>query len=529
MTTGTNDAGDRPLTAADILAAAGITEPPLINVTPPHGILAITEAINDGAIPSIYVRNGALVHLTRISAAVDTTPVAAVDLTADSLQRLLAQHTRTVRIRHTQNGAEHVPTMPPLPMLRAVLSAAEWPRVRPLRGVVTAPVIRADGTILQTEGYDPASGYYYAPVLPVPPIPDNPSPTDIATAKNLLLDTVLVDFPWANDASRTNYVALLVTPLLRTYIGGLSPLGAITATTPGSGKTLLAELVGRLYGYTSRPWVDSDTELRKALTAVLATSSDPVVIFDNVGEFDAVEQPTLAKLLTSLTWHDRALGSSNQIGVPNDRTWLVTGNNIRFGGDIPSRTVLVELDPRMPNPDQRSGFRIPDLADWLDSSENRGALLYHLLVLVRAWIVAGAPTIATPMRTFRRWASAMRGFVEFCGLSGFLANRDSLETHDDDAVIWQAFLATWYRRHGDNRLTASDLLADARPQWTGTDHVDPWGGAFLTNRRGEQLTVRGLGMMLASRRGRFFGPYVLHAGVDRTKTRVYWVTRQEDA
>lgn len=527
MITGTNDAGDRPLTAADILAAAGITSPPAIDITcAPYAIINLINAINDGAIPDIYVRNGALVHLTRITGdTTGTTPHAALDITPDTLALLLARHTHTYKKR----GDHEVPATPSTNVLRAVLAAAEWPGVQPLRGVVTAPVIRPDGTILQTPGYDPHTELYYTPTLPIPPIPDNPSPADIANAKNLLLDTVLADFPWANDASRANYIALLVTPLLRTYIGGLSPLGAITATTPGSGKTLLAELAGRLYGYTSRPWVDSDTELRKALTAVLATSSDPVVIFDNVGEFDAVEQPTLAKLLTSLTWHDRALGSSNQIGVPNDRLWLVTGNNIRFGGDIPSRTVLVELDPRMPNPDQRDGFRIPDLSDWLDSPENRATVLYHLLVLVRAWIVAGAPTIATPMRTFRRWASAMRGFAEFCGLSGFLANRDSLATHDDDAVIWQAFLATWYRRHGDNRLTASDLLADARPQWTGTDHVDPWAGTFLTNRRGEQLTVRGLGMMLTSRRGRFFGPYVLHAGVDRTKTRVYWVTRQEDA
>src|SRR5690606_19393655 len=109
-----------------------------------------------------------------------------------------------------------------------------------------------------------------------------------------------------------------------------SPLGAVSAVAPGSGKTLLTDIIGSLYGLSSRPWVNSDEELRKAVTALLRSSSDPVVTFDNVDEFDQIDQPSLAKLLTSEVWHDRELGTSNQIGMPNDRLWLATGNNLRF-------------------------------------------------------------------------------------------------------------------------------------------------------------------------------------------------------
>lgn len=516
-------------TAEDIVTAAGITPPPTIDVAAPQGINNLIQALDNGVLPDTYVRNGTLVQLVHVTATTNNSnqraPLAVVDVTPDSLQRLLARHTRTIRYRATRHGTEEVPTMHAGPVVKAVLTETRWPGLRPLRGIVTAPVIRPDGTILQTEGYDPATWLYYAPATPIPPVPDIPDATDIARAREFVFNHVLADFPWADTASKANYVALLVTPLLRPYIGGLAPLGAISATSPGSGKTLLTDIAGALYGLSSRPWVDDDTELRKAITATLASSSDPVVVFDNVGEFHAVEQPTLAKLLTSEIWHDRTLGSSNQIGLPNDRSWFVTGNNLRFGGDIPSRAVLVLLDPRMPDPDQRTGFTIPDLAAWLEEDPNRATLLYHLLVLARAWITAGAPRIATPMRNFRGWASAMAGFTTFHGLTGFMTNRGELAVHDDEATTWRSFLATWHARHGDQRLTAAKLLADSRHQWGGSEPVDPWGGTFLTNRRGEPLTVRGLGMMLAAKRGRWFGEYSLHADMDRTNTRVFYVQR----
>ena len=520
MTTERNNAGDRPLTADDILAAAGITSPPAIDITcAPYAIINLINAINDGAIPDVYVRNGALVHLTRITGdTTGTTPLAALDITPDTLALLLARHTRTYKKR----GDHEVPATPSTTVLRAVLAATEWPGARPLRGVVTAPVIRPDGRILQEPGYDPDTWLYYAPTLPIPPVPDFPDTVDVANAKNVIFGQVLADFPWADDASRANFLALLATPLLRPYINSLAPLGAISATAPGSGKTLLTDIIGSLYGLSSRPWVNSDEELRKAVTALLRTSNSPVVVFDNVDEFDQVDQPSLAKLLTSEVWHDRELGTSNQVGLPNDRLWLVTGNNIRLGGDIPSRTILVRLDPRMPHPDRRTNFRIPDLGRWLKNPENRGELLYHLLILARAWIAAGAPTIATPMRNFRDWASVMAGFTTYHGVPGFMDNRAELDVHDEQTVTWRAFLATWYRRHGARPLTAAELLADARVSWDGDD---PWHGTFLTNKHGDRPTVRGLGMMLSGKRGRFFGEYSLHRTVDGdTNTGLYYVT-----
>lgn len=494
--------------------------------TEPEAITGITDAIAAGAIPDTYVRGGALVQVAEVSGHTLAEQPLALSRTIqtigpDSLRRLLARHTDVYRKKAaTDGGVIHIPASPAVATCKAVLTETLWPGVPPLVNIVGAPVLRPDGSILQDPGYDPATRLYYAPQFPVDRIPDLPDIVDVRRARNFLLNVVLGDFPWATAADLANYMALLISPILRPYIGGVTPLGAISASDRGSGKTLLTDIIGSLYGATVRPWVSDDDELRKAVTSTLM-SSNAVVVFDNVGEYDAVEAPTLAKLLTSPVWDDRILGRSEEARLVNDRLWLVTGNNIRFGGDIAQRTVLVHLDPNCPRPDLRSGFIIPDLDEWLENSNNRAKVLHALLVLVRAWIVAGAPRENHQMRSFRRWACAMGGFLNFHELPGFLTNRDELEAQDDEATSWAAFLATWFSKFGSTPKTATDILASAQSMPGGFNFGDdPWNGTFITRANGQLPTAKGLGMMLGSRRGRFFGYLVLHG--ERDNHRKVW-------
>lgn len=509
---------------AEVLDAHGIepAEKPSLDIThEPYAILGLTDLIGDGAIPETYVRNGALSQIVEVSGDVlaaqeNTLPLAVVDVTSDALRRLLARHARLYKTRIVKDMEVQTPASPTVAVAKAVLSETHWPKVRPLSGVIGAPVMRPDGTILQEQGYDTVTRLYYAPVRDLPQVPHLPTTGDVDRARAFLLDYVLADFPWADGGSRANFVSLLMTPLLRPFIGGLAPLGAVSASAPGSGKTLLTDIPSKLFGATSRPWVQDDAELRKSITATLKTSSDPVVVFDNVGEFDQVDQPTLAKLLTSAAWSDRELGSSNQIGVPNDRLWLVTGNNLSFGGDIPSRTVLVVLDPRVPNPDLRTGFTIPDLGEWLEDTDNLSTLLYHLLVLARAWVVAGAPTADRSMRNFRRWARAMAGFTEWLGCTGFMGNADQLAEHDEEGATWHAFLSTWWEKFGAQPKTCVELLKSTESGWGAFGPAeDPWEGAFLTKADGSKPSARGLGKMLTGKAGRFYGEYTVRPVFDK--------------
>lgn len=516
--------------AEEIVEAAGVTPAPEIDVTyEPFAIIGIADAISAGALPETYVRNGQLVQIAEMSGDVlmdegHTLPLRVVPISPDGLRRLLARHTATYRIAKRKNketGKDEyfqVPVSPTVVVAKAVLSDTHWPKVPALLNVAHAPVFRPDGTILQEPGYDEATRLYYAPLREMPKVPDVPDVVDVGNAREFLLNYVIADIPWADGSSRANFVGLLMTPMLRPFIKGLSPLGAVDARAAGSGKTLLTDIIGYLYGSTSRAWVSDDGELRKSITATLQGTSEPVVVLDNVGERDQVDQPTLAKLLTGATWNDRELGSSRQIDALNDRLWMVTGNNISFGGDIPSRTVLVSLDTGEPDPDKRSGFRIPDLNTWLEDEKNQSQLLYHLLVLGRAWVVAGAPREDRTMRNFRRWACAMAGFTAHHGIDGFMTNTDALNTHDEETAIWSAFLVTWHDMFGRAPKRATELLKSSEMQFDGQSSIaDPWDGTFLTRTDGGKLTSKGLGAMLKSKMGRFFGEHVIRGTYDKKK------------
>ncbi len=501
----------------------------------PEAIINITEAIRAGTIPDSYVRNGELVQVAEVSGDVLTEQrhmlqSAIQGIGPDSLRRLLARHAEVYRMKAGKKDEppSEVPASPAVAICKAVLTETNWPGVRPLANLVGAPVLRPDGTVLQTPGYDEATAFYYAPHSDLPVVPATPSPDEVATALEFVLQHVLGDFPWASNADRANFIALLVSPILRPYVGGLVPLGAISASDRGSGKTLLADVIGTLYGAVVRPWVSDDDELRKAVTAALMGTS-AVVTFDNVGDQDSVEAPTLAKLLTSPAWDDRVLGRSEQARLTNDRLWLVTGNNIRFGGDLAQRTVLVQLDPKCARPDLRTGFRIPDLSEWLEDPGNRAHLLHSLLLLARAWIVGGAPRGDYAMRSFRRWARSLGGFLAYHQIDGFLSNASQLEQQDEEAAAWAGFLTTWYERYESAPQTASDLLNSVQVA-PGFGLPDPWNGTFVTRSNGTLPTPRGLGMMLASRRGRYFGDLVLRGIQDgHKKTWFYHVERDAQA
>src|SRR5690606_19673737 len=105
---------------------------------------------------------------------------------------------------------------------------------------------------------------------------------------------LLLDFPFADQASKPNAVGALLTPIVREMVDGPTPMHAIDAPTPGSGKGLLTEVIayvtsGHPAGVTSLP--RDDDELRKRITAFLRDSAD-VIVFDNVNR--ELDSPTLA-------------------------------------------------------------------------------------------------------------------------------------------------------------------------------------------------------------------------------------------
>lgn len=449
-------------------------------------------------------------------------PLAISPLRPPLLGYLLAEHAHVFKYEKTKDDAWiEVETSPSITVLSEVLARRSWPGLPPLRGMIGAPVLRPDGTLLQRPGYDEATGLFLASTVHLPPVPDRPTAEQVAAAKEFLLGKFLADFPWRTPADRANYLALLATPILRPFTRSLSPFGIVDATMPASGKTILTACLGMLCGQRVLTWTDSDEELRKAITSVLADQAG-VIVFDNLPEGSVIDSAVLARLVTERTWTDRRLGSNAAISAPNDRLWLATGNNLRTGGDMASRTVWVRLDPDMPHPEARTGFSIPNLDTWILDPGNQARVLWHLLVLVLDWTAHGAPasTSVPAMRQFTRWAQQLGGLLEHHGIGSFLANTGDNRDLDDDAAEWRVFLMRWHELHGDRHLSANELRRTAE----GFGGSDPWDGTFPTTGSGQLLSVKSLGRRLTGQIGRWRGDVVLRSVTNpHNHGRSYWV------
>jgi len=232
-------------------------------------------------------------------------------------------------------------------------------------------------------------------------------------------------------------------------------------------------------------------------------------------------------------WSSRILGRSGMGAWANDRLWMATGNNLRVGGDIATRSVYVKLKPAAPHPETRTGFAIPDLRGWIKGAGNPAKLLWGLLVLVADWVAAGTPrdTTVPSMRQFTPWAHGAGGFLAHHGITGFLTNLRTVRGMDEDDHKWAVFLSAWLDRLGPDLIRVSDVLAstDASHDHPGPGGADPWDGDFITDDRGRiPRTAQKLGRMLAGQADRWHGdpPLTLRTVTDtHNRTSLYKVER----
>lgn len=341
----------------------------------PRSIRALSAALDRRVLDDTYVREGEAIVLEEVSGTAEVDagdqavnlPVRPAVLRPPLLARLLADQVEVYQVTAQRggNGFHDEEVTPSASDLAAVLARRTWPGLPVLHKVISTPVLQPDGTLLQTPGYDPATGCYLAGRAELAPIPEHPSPDEVDQARRFLLGTFLADFPWRTPADRTNYLALLATPILRPTTRALSPSAVVDATMPGSGKTILTSCVGLLVGQRVLTWTNSDDELRKSIATVLGDPAG-VIVWDNLVEGCVIDSAVLARLVTERTWTDRRLGTNSATVAENDRLWLATGNNLRVGGDMASRSVWVRLDPtaRTPKPVPGSPSRTWTAGSW---------------------------------------------------------------------------------------------------------------------------------------------------------------------
>ncbi len=418
----------------------------------------------------------------------------------------------------------------------------------PLEGIVEVPVLRPDGSILREPGYDEDSRLFYKPddQLTAPEIPDAPTDEEVRRAVETIW-TPLQDFPFVDRASKANALALMLTPIVRPYLGGQNvPLSLVDATVQGTGKSLFVDVLsiistGRPAGTMSAP--DSDEEWRKQITAQLLQGASMIVV-DNVR--GRLQSAPLEQAITTSLWQDRVLGKSRQVEIPQRATWVATGNNVQPKGDMKRRVYPIRMDAEMERPWMGREFEIDNLEQW--TKDHRGELVSALLTLARSWFAEGKPRPDVELLgSFEAWTRTVGGILEHAGVESFLDNLGELYEHmDQETTEWAGFLEalhTYFRGEVESgereapTFTSKELGRIIRdnyrkdPDFRGA-HVraiiDTLPDYVLKKlNRGDPIS-RTLGNMFAHRRGRRFGSEQWRVEVASTRDRTkHWTVRRK--
>lgn len=476
--------------------------------------LAAIGAANDP--PTVFVRGG---QLTRI---------VYDELGNPQIEAFSVPHVRLAAMKaadwYTLNrDGEEIPTQPSRSLLESVLSRGEW-ELPALSGFTRAPILRRDGTICTLPGYDGATGLYYAPQpgLVLPPIPDHPTPRDAADAMGELLN-VIGGFPFASEPSRTGAMALLFTLIMRPVLDGNIPLCVIDAPVQGTGKSLLANTLGKIaVGHVaaeSVPTKDDDDEWRKKITSVLLRGTQ-FVLLDNLPDGTSLRSPAIASVLTTRVWSDRKLHHSETVTLPASAVWAATGNNLRIEGDLTRRCYLIRLDANCERPWQRDGFAIANLDAYVD--EHRAELLVAALTVVRGWYMAGCPRVSVPkLGSFDPWAETIGSVLDFAGCVDFLGNlRDITQVKDDEGQQWEQLMNAWAYEFGSGWVYTDDVCSRLCVQQYEHALTD---GILMAMERGRGSLRKTVGRLLAKLDGRVISGRKFRSAMDQHRKVRIWI------
>ncbi|MHB2205255.1 PriCT-2 domain-containing protein [Methylobacterium sp. CM6257] len=480
------------------------------------------EAILLNAGVQIYSRAGTLVRPV-----IQAVPAAKGRMTSVARMRALSTigladiAAQKMRFQRYDVRAEDWLDINPPDEITATLLAREgqW-RVPPVVGVITAPTVRPDGTILDLPGYDPATQLYYAaaPDFRLPSLSKRPDKTEALRAL-ALIEELLIDFPFVSHIDRSVALSGVLTALVRSVIP-TAPMHAIRAYTPGTGKSYLIDLISIIAAGRRCPVITagkSAEETEKRLGALLRDGVS-VISIDNVnGELGG---DMLCQLTERPLVRVRILGKSEAPELECRSAVFATGNNLVLVGDMTRRALVCSLDAKIDNPEQRT-FKFDPI---LQALTDRGAYVAAALTVIRAYRVAGAPSVCGPLGSYEEWTEMVRSPLVWLGQADPVSSMEIARDEDPELSAIRELFEHW-REHlsPSSGYTTSAIIRAACEKGPGAsfDYIAqefraPEFRDLLLRQAGEGGAVnsRRLGKWLSRIKGRVVGGYRLEMKAD---------------
>lgn len=436
---------------------------------------------------------------------------AMAQVAAATLLDHISRHVNLVRYNARAN--KWVPCNAPVQLADIILSRKGGLPFEQLSGLLATPSLRPDGSNLSTVGYDAMTRMVLLNPPPMPAMPPEPSRKD-AVAALAILDDLLVEFPFVDEASRSVALSGFLTVVARACMA-VAPAHAISAPEPGTGKSYLMDLISLVgngaYMPASTMPDDKPDQLDKLIDAAMI-AGNPLLCLDNVnGEIGgdklcvAIERPVADV---------RILGTSTLVRCENRMTVFINGNNMVLRGDVTRRVVTANLDAGIPQPETRTFKHRPHLKITAD----RGKLIAASLTIVRAYILAGRPGRLPPLASFEQWSDNVRSALVWLGCADPVDTVRAAQESDPADLQRSALFQALYEifKNGDKpttvEFTTAEIIEKAKER--SALNADPYSGPELENPelaeaidavagwRGE-INRRRLGKWLAANTRRF--------------------------
>jgi putative DNA primase/helicase len=406
----------------------------------------------------IMVRAGMLVQpiVDRLPASHDrTTDVTLLKpLTMSNIVYLLNKHAAIFEQYDGRSKKWRV-VDPPASVATQLLHKGRW-RFPKVTGVITAPTLRPDGSILDRPGYDPATQLWYAPdrALVMPPCKERPSRRDAESAL-ALLDELFSGFPFVSKVDESVASSAMLTSVLRGAFD-LGPAYLFRAHDVGSGKSLAADLMSTVVRGLPCPVITynkSMEEMEKRLGA-LVLEGVPMISLDNCS--GDIGGDLLCQITERPLVRIRILGKSEAPECDWRGVLFATGNNVSLVGDMTRRGLITNLDPQCERPELRT-FRFDPIERVL---EDRGAYVAAPITITRAYIAAGRPDVCeTPLGSYEQWSRVVRSPLIWLGKADPVKSMDEMRQQDPGRRALHSLINLWRDSLTVNTpYTASELV-----------------------------------------------------------------------
>ena len=224
------------------------------------------------------------------------------------------------------------------------------------------------------------------------------------------------DALWWQTPSGAVVLSGVLTLLVKPHLPRV-PIIGIDAPKPGYGKTDIVQSIAACtmgHGIPHMTYED-DKEFAKSLLQ-LFERGDRLVLVDNVGE-TFVSNALAAASTSEEQETKRVLGEYKHLVVRNNAMFCVTGNNLRFGGDLATRRVIrARLDEDVEHPELRNFLNKPHPPTY--AKQHFEQLAMAGLTILSAYIQAGKPQPPQKLDvgSFREWNELVRGCLLWLAL-----------------------------------------------------------------------------------------------------------------